>query len=119
MSAPAATERSVADEQLKMVLGHTRLGTLVATAFAIFLALQLRGIALPTTLIDTWLLVKLAVAGYRIFQGLRHERAELAANPDSSDNVCCIKYTNQGAPVKRDFRETKRLKGYPSTHDKG
>ena len=74
MSAPAATERSVADEQLKMVLGHTRLGTLVATAFAIFLALQLRGIALPTTLIDTWLLVKLAVAGYRIFQGRRHER---------------------------------------------
>jgi hypothetical protein len=31
---------AVSDEQLNMVLGHTRLGTLVATAFAVFFALQ-------------------------------------------------------------------------------
>jgi two-component system, sensor histidine kinase len=69
-----ALRGSVADEQLNMVLGHTRLGTLVATAFAIFLALQLRGNPLPALLVDGWLLVKLAVAGYRIFRGLGYQR---------------------------------------------
>ena len=69
-----ALRGGVADEQLGMVLGHTRLGTLVATAFAVFLALQLRGVALPNAVVDGWLLIKLAVAGYRIFQGIRYER---------------------------------------------
>ena len=48
-----ALRPAVSDEQLNMVLGHTRLGTLVATAFAVLLALQLRGVALPTWVIDT------------------------------------------------------------------
>lgn len=42
-----ALRPEVSNEQLNMVLGHTRLGTLVATAFAVFLGLQLRGVALP------------------------------------------------------------------------
>ncbi len=69
-----ALRGSVADEQLNMVLGHTRLGTLVATAFAVFLALQLRGLVLQTSVVDAWVLVKVAVAGYRIFDGLRYQR---------------------------------------------
>lgn len=64
----------VGHEQLNMVLGHTRLGTLVATAFAVFMALQLRGDALPAWVVDLWLAAKLAVAGTRIFLSLRYDR---------------------------------------------
>jgi signal transduction histidine kinase len=70
----AALQPSVSDEQLNMVLGHTRLGTLVASAFAVLLALQLRGFALSIWIIDLWLLVKLAVAGVRIALSLRYDR---------------------------------------------
>jgi two-component system, sensor histidine kinase len=66
--------RDIGNEQLNMVLGHTRLGTLVATAFAVMLALQLRGVALPAWVIDTWLVLKLAVAGTRIVLSLRYGR---------------------------------------------
>ena len=62
-----ALRPAVADEQLRMVLGHTRLGILVATAFAVFFALQLRGdAALPAWAVDAWLAAKLAVACGRI-----------------------------------------------------
>ena len=57
-----------------MVLGHTRLGTLVATAFAVFMALQLRGGAVPAWLVDGWLVVKLGVAAARIYISLRYDR---------------------------------------------
>ena len=57
-----------------MVLGHTRLGTLVATAFAIFMALQLRGVAVPAWLVDGWLVVKIGVAAARIYLSVRHDR---------------------------------------------
>lgn len=57
-----ALRAEVGNEQLNMVLGHTRLGTLVATAFAVFLALQLRGVAVPAWVVDGWLVVKLGVA---------------------------------------------------------
>lgn len=70
----AALLPQVCDEQLNMVLGHTRLGTLVATAFAIFLALQLRGSALPAWLVDGWLLVKVGVAAARIYLSVRYDR---------------------------------------------
>jgi signal transduction histidine kinase/ActR/RegA family two-component response regulator len=69
-----ALRPGVADEQLQMVLGHTRIGTLVATAFAVFLALQWRGVVMPAGVVDVWLLAKLAVAGSRIFHGVRYER---------------------------------------------
>jgi signal transduction histidine kinase len=62
------------DEQLKMVLGHTRVGTLVATAFAIFMALQLRGVYLPAGLVDAWLVAKVAVAAARIYLSVRYVR---------------------------------------------
>jgi two-component system, sensor histidine kinase len=65
---------AVGDEQLRMVLSHTRLGTLVATAFALFFALQLRGTALPAWAVDLWLAAKLLVAGARIVLSLRYDR---------------------------------------------
>ena len=64
----------VEHEQLNMVLGHTRMGTLVATAFAVFLALQLRGDAVPAWLVDVWLAAKLGVAAARIVISLRYTR---------------------------------------------
>ena len=70
----AVLSRTVADEQLDMVLDHTRLGALVATAFAVFFALQLRGDELPAPLVDGWLAVKLAVAGWRFFRGMVYQR---------------------------------------------
>jgi two-component system, sensor histidine kinase len=69
-----ALRPEASDEQLNMVLGHTRLGTLVATAFAVFFALQLRGVSVPAWLVDGWLVVKLGVAGARIFVSLRYDR---------------------------------------------
>ena len=65
---------AIGDEQLKAVLGHTRLGTLVAAAFATFLALQLRGRAIDDELIFAWLTAKLLVAAIRITITLRHDR---------------------------------------------
>jgi two-component system, sensor histidine kinase len=70
----AELQPQACDEQLNMVLGHTRLGTLVATAFAIFMALQLRGTALPAWLVDGWLAAKIGVAAARIYISLRHAR---------------------------------------------
>ena len=65
----------VADEQLRMVWSHARAGTVIATAFAILLALQLRGTAAEAAVVDAWLAAKLGVAAVRIWQGLRYRRA--------------------------------------------
>ncbi len=69
-----ALRAEISKEQLNMVLGHTRLGTLVATAFAVFLALQLRGTVVTAWLVDGWLAVKLGVAAARIVTSLRYTR---------------------------------------------
>jgi len=69
-----ALRTEVGNEQLNMVLGHTRLGTLVATAFAVFMALQLRGMAVPAWLVDGWLVVKIGVAAARIYLSVRYDR---------------------------------------------
>ena len=69
-----ALRTEVSNEQLNMVLGHTRLGTLVATAFAVFMALQLRSVAVPAWLVDGWLIVKIGVAAVRIYLSMRYDR---------------------------------------------
>ena len=53
---------SVADEQLRMVWSHARAGIVMATAFAILLALLLRGSAAAAAVVDAWLAVKIVVA---------------------------------------------------------
>lgn len=65
---------AVEAEQLRMVLVHTRLGTLVATGFAVLFALQLRDGPLPPGVVDVWLAVKLAVVAARIALSVRHGR---------------------------------------------
>jgi signal transduction histidine kinase len=83
-SGPSALERSaheiglrltpahraqVAQEQARMVLLHTRLGTLAATAFALMLAWYLHrklGDGLPQQLLALWVLAKLLVSAARI-----------------------------------------------------
>lgn len=81
MKQDAALEAAIGDEKLGAVLGHTRIGVLVATAFAIFVAMQLRGGALPDSLIFAWLAAKVAVAGARFALILRHERLERPGGP--------------------------------------
>ena len=85
MTTASEVEKALGDETLNAVHGHTRLGTLVATAFAVFMALQLRGGVLPDRLIFAWLGAKILVAGVRIALNLRHERlGRPAARPGAT-----------------------------------
>jgi signal transduction histidine kinase/ActR/RegA family two-component response regulator len=61
----AQEREAVALEQLRMVLSHTRFGTLAATAFALFAAWLLTDMVDPA-LVQIWVGVKLAVAAARI-----------------------------------------------------
>lgn len=81
MKGDPALAAAIGDEQLKAVLGHTRLGTLVAAAFATFLALQFRGGAIDDELIFGWLGAKLLVAAIRIAITLRHDRLGRPGGP--------------------------------------
>ena len=55
----------VAHEQMRMVLLHTRIGTVAASVFAVLLALHLQA-AVPTLPVLAWLVVKLVVALARV-----------------------------------------------------
>ena len=63
---------SVAHEQLRMVLLHTRVGTVAASGFAVMLALYLQqqvgqpGVGFTVLQVKAWLAVKLMVAALRI-----------------------------------------------------
>ncbi|MES2719217.1 MAG: ATP-binding protein [Pseudomonadota bacterium] len=64
-----AHRAQVAQEQARMVLLHTRLGTLAATAFALMLAWYLHGklgAGLPQLLLALWVVVKLLVSAARM-----------------------------------------------------
>jgi signal transduction histidine kinase/CheY-like chemotaxis protein len=64
--APDAAQReSVADEQLRMVLAHTRLGTIGATVFAVLAALPMQG-TVPLVAVHAWIAAKVLVALCRI-----------------------------------------------------
>jgi signal transduction histidine kinase/CheY-like chemotaxis protein len=60
-----STRGFVVREQLRMVLLHTRFGTVAATAFAVLLALQMHG-TVPNSHVQAWLVVKVIVAAARI-----------------------------------------------------
>jgi signal transduction histidine kinase len=60
-----ALRDQVAQEQLRMVLTHTRVGTIAATLFAVMAAWHFRGLV-PAWQVDTWIVVKLLVAAARI-----------------------------------------------------
>jgi len=61
----AAHREYVSREQLRMVLLHTRVGTVAATVFALVLAQHLHG-TLPGAEVQAWLALKLLVAGARM-----------------------------------------------------
>ena len=67
-----ANSLRLAQEQLRMVLLHTRVGTVAASGFAVMLAVYLMqqvgqpGVTLGTGLIQLWLGLKLTVAAARI-----------------------------------------------------
>ena len=66
----------VADEQLRLVWAHARLGSIVATAFAVLLALKLRGEVVPAPWADGWLAVKVAIGAGRTVAAWRFARDE-------------------------------------------
>jgi signal transduction histidine kinase/CheY-like chemotaxis protein len=63
-----------ADEQLRMIWSHVRMGVLVASSFALVLSLTLRGVVASTGLVDGWLAVKLGVSLFRVAQGWQFAR---------------------------------------------
>jgi len=69
----AGPRELVADEQLRMVLSHTRSGTLVATAFALLMAVYLHG-TVPPVHVRAWVVAKVLVAVARIAAAALHAR---------------------------------------------
>ena len=64
----AETKEKVANEQLRMVWTHAAVGTLIATAFAVVMALHLQG-SVQLGLVQLWIAMKLLVAAPRVVQG--------------------------------------------------
>ena len=65
LSLTPALRAHVACEQMRMVLLHTRIGTVAASGFAVLLALHLQS-AVPALPVMAWLAVKLLVASARM-----------------------------------------------------
>jgi signal transduction histidine kinase/ActR/RegA family two-component response regulator len=61
----AARREHVANEQLRMVLVHTRVGTIAATLFALLAAATLSG-SVPAATVQAWVAVKVGVALARV-----------------------------------------------------
>jgi signal transduction histidine kinase/ActR/RegA family two-component response regulator len=61
----AERREHVANEQLRMVLVHTRVGTIAATLFALLAAASLSG-SVPAATVQAWVVVKVLVALARI-----------------------------------------------------
>lgn len=64
----AETKEKVANEQLRMVWSHAAVGTVVATVFAVVMALHFSG-AVEPALIRFWIALKVLVAVPRVVQG--------------------------------------------------
>lgn len=62
------------DEQLRTVWAHARVGGLVATTFALTLAVALRGVAAPAAIVDIWLVTKFGISVFRWLQGRRYAK---------------------------------------------
>lgn len=60
-------KEKVADEKLRMVWSHAAAATLLATAFAIVMAVHFRDLT-ASWLVDAWILIKVLVAAPRVIQ---------------------------------------------------
>jgi signal transduction histidine kinase/FixJ family two-component response regulator len=85
----------VADEQLRMIWSHVRMGVLVASSFALVLGLTLRGVVASTQLVDGWLIAKLGVSLFRVAQGWQFAR--LPANGHHWERATLIALIADGA----------------------
>jgi len=63
----AETREKVANEQLRMVWSHAAVGTVIATAFAVLMALHLRS-TVDSVLIHFWVAMKVLIAAPRVLQ---------------------------------------------------
>ena len=63
----AETREKVADDQLRMVWSHAAVGTIVATVFAVLMAIQFRD-TMGAALVDLWIALKIIVALTRVIQ---------------------------------------------------
>jgi signal transduction histidine kinase/ActR/RegA family two-component response regulator len=68
-----ADAHRVTDEQLREVWLHSRLGVVVASAFAAVMVVYWQG-TLPASLLQAWLVVKLGVAAVRLIQAYAYFR---------------------------------------------
>lgn len=68
-----ADAHRVTDEQLREVWLHSRLGVVVASAFAAVMVVYWQG-TLPASLLLAWLATKLAIAGVRLIQAYAYFR---------------------------------------------
>ena len=75
-----STDTSVGDEQLAMVLLHTRVGTGVATLFAVLMAVYAHG-AMPLRLVQGWVALKVVVALVRVALAGVYARRNGAGRP--------------------------------------
>lgn len=69
----ADEKEKVANEQLRMVWSHAAVGTLIATAFAVVMAIQFRG-TVSARLVDLWIAMKILVAAPRVVQAQIFQR---------------------------------------------
>lgn len=77
-------ERQIAEhvsaQQLRLLLLHTSVGTLAATAFAVFLAYHLRqgalGAAIHPEYVDAWILLKIGTAVVRIVHSFAYRHCD-------------------------------------------
>ncbi len=80
LTAPEAAVPASGDEQLSMVLLHTRVATLVATAFAVMMAVYAHGTIAPAV-VHAWVALKVAVAALRFALGEFYIRRDGRAVP--------------------------------------
>ena len=75
-----ADMRRVADEQLREVWLHSRIGLVVASAFAVLMVVYWQS-TLPTTLLEGWLAAKLLIAAVRLIQAQAYFHEPQAGGP--------------------------------------
>lgn len=76
----AERREHVANEQLRMVLMHTRIGALAATTFALFAAWHLRD-SVPLAALQAWVLAKVLIVFVRIAVAQVYRRRGMPGGP--------------------------------------
>jgi two-component system, sensor histidine kinase len=78
-----AARTRLAQEQLRNVWMHSQLGIVIASGFALLLAVYLAGVVPAAGPVRLWLAVKLAVAGGRLLQARHYARQGFHGGPQA------------------------------------